>query len=357
MRRGLARLLVSAGVLAATGAGCSLVVSGDVPAFTCASADPSACPPGMTCDLGAGQCVGAEASVEPPEAGEDDATGDAGAAETGVDADAGPLALGSQCRVDSECMSKLCGSSTILTTTITQTTGPICTTTCCNSTECAPSFVCFNGGTGGGYCVPASLAQRQPPATGGKGGGATCNTNSDCRSGLCTDTPKRCLDTCCVNAQCGAGSECRLKLVSAPAPSHDVWVCAATEPGATKNYGDTCAAQAECKSDTCIPSSGGYCRPPCSGHASCAAIPGFTTGLCRYGPSGNDFFKSCQKTTPAGFPNGQACDTDVECQYDYCDPELKKCANICSTNADCTTSEVCRPSATGTPFLRCVKKP
>jgi len=357
----LARLVAAAVAFAAAGAGCSVLVSGDVPAFACASTDVSACPSGTTCDLATRQCVAGEAAtVEPGEAGEgeeEQASDSAVKVDGGsdADADADPLALGSQCRFDSECKSLLCGSSAALTTTITSKTGPICTTTCCSSNECAPSFVCFNGGTGGGYCVPADLAQRQPPASGGKGGGATCATNTECRSGLCTGTPKRCLDTCCGDAACAAGSVCRIKTVSAPGPSHDVWVCAAPETGATKNYGEACSARSECKSDTCLPSSGGYCRPPCSGHASC--VGAFTAGLCRYGPSRGDFFKSCQTTTPAGITNGEPCTTDVECQFDYCDPELQKCANICSTDSDCTANEVCRPSGTGTPFLRCVAKP
>lgn len=349
------RLVVTTLVLVAAGAGCSLIVSGDVPEFKCAGTDPSACPSGMTCDTTTSRCVTSEAGVEPIEASDEDAP-DEDVVDAGKDVDAGPRDLGSQCRVDSECKSKLCGSSTILTTTITMNTGPICTTPCCNSNECAPSFVCFNGGTGGGYCVPADLAKRQPPVSGagGKGAGTLCVANPECRSGLCTGSPKRCLDTCCTDAQCATGNVCRLAEVSAPGPVHTIWVCAPAAGPAS--HGDTCVNQSDCKSDTCLPSSGGYCRPACSGHASCAAS-GFVGGLCRYNSSGNDFFKACQKTTPAGIANGQPCNNDVECESDYCDPELAKCANVCSTGADCTSAEMCRPSGTGTPFLRCVKKP
>jgi hypothetical protein len=215
--------------------------------------------------------------------------------------------------------------------------------------------VCFNGGTGGGYCVPASLAQRTPPATGGKTGGSTCSNNNECRSGLCAGPgTKRCLDTCCSDGQCGAGSVCRIKAVGAPGPNHDTWVCAAAEVGATAAAGAACTnAPAECRSDTCI---GSICVPACSGHATCVAIPGFVNGHCRYGTSGADLIKYCQKTTPPGLANGATCMNDSDCQYDYCDGELKKCTNVCATDADCTSVETCRPS-TGTPRLRCVLKP
>jgi hypothetical protein len=351
--RGAIGVIGSALALAFVGGGCSLLVSGDVPEFQCAGSDPSACPRGLSCV--SGRCVDFDGAVDPGETGAEDApVEDVVDASKEADAPTGPFDLGTKCRVDADCKSRLCGSSTILTTTITQTTGPICTTPCCTSGGCSPGFVCFNGGTGGGYCVPAALAQRMPPVSGGKTPGATCAANTECRSGLCTGSPKRCLDTCCADSQCASGSVCRIKSVAAPAPTHDIWVCAAAEVGATKNAGDACSnAAAECKSDACI---NNICRPPCSGHASCVAIPGFASGHCRY-TTVPDFFKFCPVTTPAGLANGATCTFDSDCMFDYCDPELKKCANVCATDSDCTTIETCRPSATGTPFLRCVPKP
>jgi hypothetical protein len=348
-----ARLAASALALAMAAAGCSLIVSGDVPDFQCLPGSAAACPTGMTCNASA-RCVVDEGGIDPVEAGEEDAP-DEDVTDAGHEAEAGPAPNGTKCRVDNECKSRLCGSGTILTAAITAATGPICTTTCCRSEDCGPSFVCFNGGTGGGYCVPASLAQRTPPATGGKTGGSTCSNNNECRSGLCAGPgTKRCLDTCCSDGQCGAGSVCRIKAVGAPGPNHDTWVCAAAEVGATAAAGAACTnAPAECRSDTCI---GSICVPACSGHATCVAIPGFVNGHCRYGTSGADLIKYCQKTTPPGLANGATCMNDSDCQYDYCDGELKKCTNVCATDADCTSVETCRPS-TGTPRLRCVLKP
>lgn len=359
-RSGLAKLVFSSVFLAATGVGCSLIVSGDVPDFKCASAAPSACPGGMICNLDTGQCISGEGgAVDPVEAGEGDApVDDVRDGATDADADAsGPLALGSKCRVDSECKSRLCGSSTILTTTITQSTGPICTTPCCNSGECAPSFVCFNGGTGGGYCVPAPLAQRQPATAGGRQPGATCSANAECRSGLCTGTPRRCLDTCCTQGECAAGATCRLQEVAAPGPSHVIWVCAAAESGATKQPGDQCADSTECASDNCVGiGTGRICRPPCSNTASCKSV--FPNGHCLYGSSGSDFFKFCfSLTVNSRSAAGVTCNDDSTCQSDYCDGDLKKCANVCAKDTDCAASEACRPSAANTPYLRCVPRP
>lgn len=341
----------------AGGAGCSLLVGGDVPDFQCVDGS-SACPSGQRCDIASKRCVSTDGSAPPPaEAGDDGPSDDA--RDAGKEADAGPADLGSKCRLDAECKSMLCASSTILTTAITQSTGPICTSTCCTSLECPLSFVCFNGGTGGGYCVPAVLAQRSPPATGGKGGGLSCTTNDQCRSGLCTGSPKTCLDTCCIGTDCGGSSLCRTKTVATPPPSHDLWVCAAPEGTAFEDAGDTCNSSAECKTDTCIPAPGGLCRPPCSNTASCRALGApFTNGHCVYGTSGADSFKFCQATTfVARLAAGQPCTDNSLCQSDLCDAELKKCSNACGKDADCLATESCRPSGVSTPLLRCVPKP
>lgn len=360
--RGVSRLIAAAIALATAGIGCSLIVSGDVPDVQCApGSSSSACPSGMTCSA-SGHCVTTEAGID-PDAGDEDAPFE-DVQEAGKDADAASIGdLGAKCRVDSECKSHLCGSSTILTTTITSSTGPICTVPCCTSSDCASGFVCFNGGTGGGYCVPAALASRTPPATGGKSGGTTCVNNSECRSGLCEKPSgggsSRCLDTCCSAGQCGGTSTCRLKGVSAPGPSHDVWVCAVPEPGATKLPGEACSASTDCITDNCV----GFgmsqvCRPPCSGTASCKTVSGFASGHCLYGSSGSDFFKFCfVGTITSRSPAGDPCTDDSTCQSDYCDGELKKCLNVCAKDSDCAANESCRPSAANTPYLRCVPKP
>lgn len=268
----------------------------------------------------------------------------------------GPRGLGAKCRIDAECTSLLCASSTVLTTAITQTTGPICTQTCCTSADCPNSFVCFNGGTGGGYCVPANLAKRTPSTAGGKHGGVPCTADNECRSGLCTGAPKACVDTCCVSSDCDPSSVCRIVALAAPEPSHDVWVCG--RPTGKKAIGTACEAQSECETELCIPSAGGSCRPSCSSTASCRSLGGaFASGRCVYVTSDVDVLKFCET---ASFPDrsaaGEPCGDNSVCQSGFCDAELKKCANVCATDKDCASTESCRPSAVKTPYLRCVGK-
>lgn len=353
------RVIGAAALMFSTGAGCSLIVSGDVPEFQCAGTSLSACPSGQQCDLSSHKCIASlDGSITDPDGGDQDVVTD-DARDSASDAPQGPGDLGAKCRLDVECKSKLCASGTILTTAITATTGPICTTTCCTSSECPASFVCFNGGTGGGYCVPKTLAQRTPPTTGGLLGGSTCSTNTNCRSGLCTGTPKTCLDTCCALSDCSGSSTCRVKTTAAPAPAHDVWVCAAPEPGAAGLPGDTCTNNGDCISDNCIGIlAGRICRPPCSNTASCRTVTGFNAGHCLYGSNGSDYFRFCfSGTTNSDFDAGVSCTDNTTCKSDFCDAELKACANVCGRDSDCAPNEACRPSGVNTPYLRCVPRP
>jgi hypothetical protein len=329
---------------------CQLIVPGEAPEVSCASTDPTACPSGTTCDLSVGKCV---AGVVPNDAGED---ADAPAPRDGGKEAEGAVdtgGLGMTCVVDSECNSGLCGTSTVLTTSIISAADkPICTTTCCTSEDCPTSFVCFNGGTGGSYCVPSSKADRSPPPTGGGSAGAVCGENEDCRSGLCDEG--RCIDTCCLASDCAAGTTCRVKNVEVPAPGHFIWACAAPNPDSLDAGPDSaCSLQADCQNDNCV----GFpkrCTPSCCTAAQCAE-QGFTTSACAYGRTGNDQLKLCTPPGSGGAALGTDCADDRDCTSRLCDPELRKCAQVCCTDDDCPDESAgCAPSKSGTPFLRCV---
>ena len=341
--------------------GCELVVPSDVPDFKCASTSDTACPSGTTCDVASGKCVASGGGDDAPG---DDGPGDDGPVDGPRDDDGAPslLALGEACRLDGDCQSKQCGTSTVLTTTIIGGGGPICTQTCCTSADCPSAFVCFNGGTGGGYCVPAVKAQRSPPASGGAGPGASCIGSGDCRSGLCSSS--RCVDTCCVATDCATGTSCVVGSVSAPPPAHDEWVC--LPPIGPRNAGTGCTDNTQCKVNNCVGQTSAttcpncpVCTPSCCTANDCKAwataggVP--NGGTCAYGLSGSDQLKWCFPIDTARAALGATCNSGFDCQTAYCDPELKKCAQVCCRDEDCGIGEICKPSATNTPFLRCVK--
>jgi len=352
--------IVFSGAVVALVFGCEVIVPGDVPDYSCGAVADGVCPTGFVCDVASGKCIA-------PTPGDDEAGGDDGP--SGVDGDAksdasdaeggGPLDLGQNCRFDVECKSKLCGTSTILTTTFTSA-GPICTQTCCTSADCPSAFICFNGGTGGSYCVPAAKAQRTPPASGGKLPGASCVGSSECRSGLCSNT--HCVDTCCLAGDCTAGSVCAVGSVSTPPPAHDEWVCV-TAVG-VRNAGTNCTDNTQCKVNNCVGQTSvqncpncPVCSPSCCKATDCtawAAIAAPNGGTCAYGLSGSDQLKWCTPVDPSRGPLGTTCNSNFDCQSAYCDPEIKKCAATCCKDSDCGVGNVCKPSAVNTPFLRCV---
>lgn len=333
--------------------GCSLIVPDAVPSYRCTGADPSACPSGLVCDPVALVCVQSSALVDggdeetPPE---DDGGEDV---KTDQDGPSGPSPLGGNCFVDTDCASGLlCGSSTILTTTIVPANSkPVCTRPCCRSSDCAAGFICFPGGTGGNYCVAAKKADRTPPSSGGKSGGQTCADDTDCRSGLCTAT--KCVDTCCDPSDCAAPTQCRVSTVN----GHVGWACGAPNPGTTLDLNGDCsgANASKCKNDNCVqPFSTPRCTPTCCSASDCTAL-GFANNVCAYGTAGTDQLKWCFEPNGSGKALGSTCTANADCASRYCDAELGRCANVCCTTTDCGSGESCRPSPGGTPLLRCVK--
>lgn len=372
-----ARRTIYAAALTASLIGCSLIVPSEVPEFRCTAADPTSCPSGTVCDTATLLCV-SPSSLTDGGGDEPAVEDDGGDATTDRDGPGGPAPLGGACVVDGDCESGLlCGTSTILTTAIVPVNSkPICTKPCCASTDCPAGFVCHAAATGGNYCVAAEKADRELPSSGvGKAVGQTCNAPNECRFGLCTgrcqddpskfcDKPedcggsacinRRCADSCCAQSQCTSGSTCRVMTIA----NHVVWACGTANGSGAKDLNASCVQTSECKNDNCVygvfPAK--RCTPPCCSSKDCTAL-GFTNNVCAYGQNGSDRIKWCFEPNPnrSAQPVGASCNGDTDCQSRYCDGELRKCANVCCTDDDCESDESCRPSPTGTPYLRCVK--
>jgi hypothetical protein len=341
----LALPLLFVGVLV----GCELIVSGDLPTYTCTGTDPSSCPSGMTCNAATSTCV---PSTDPGNEG-----GPSIDAPTERDTSPTLAAIGAPCTTDVACQSNLCGTASVLTSAIVTDQGSVCTTPCCTTADCPTDFVCYATATGGNYCVAATNAGRTPPNDGGGGNaGANCTANSDCRSGLCS-ADDHCVDTCCRNEDCNAGTVCKFfdKLAGPAGTTHIAWACAPPNAGGNSD-GQQCPSQdlTECQNNNCVLIGGqNVCDPFCCTTNDCAKA-GLTNYVCGYSTSQVETFKECFAARDAG-AEGANCSTKLECSSNFCD-STGKCARPCCRSSDCNTGESCKP-ADGTPFLRCVKNP
>lgn len=347
------RALAISVVLTAGMFGCELIVSSSVPDFNCTAGDPASCPTNMSCDPIALKCVsglvdgnvvdvvGTDGNTR-PDSGNGSETGGNGAA------------IGSKCTSDSSCQAGLvCGTTNILTTNVVDSTeNSICTKSCCTSADCPASYVCFGPGTGGNYCISATLAQRG--AVGDGTPGAACAGDTDCRSGVC-DTTSHCLDTCCSANDCAAGTTCRVKTINTKATEN--WVCAVPEDGSSLDTGASCSSTTKtCKDDNCS----GFpqkCRPSCCSSKECSDT-GSGFGVCAYGQflQTSAYAKWCFDAVDGGtgLPLGAACGGDTDCASRICDHDHSICAAICCQDSDCANNQVCRPTQSSTPYLRCV---
>jgi hypothetical protein len=265
--------------------------------------------------------------------------------------------VGCPCTRNGDCDSDICADSTILTSV---ETGRVCTKPCCASSDCASGFVCFAAGTGGNYCVAASLIGRT--TLGGVPGGGACANDETCRSGKCGQGGK-CLDACCKDANC-PGGQCAQDTQQT---GHDVLQC--TGNAGTKTNGQTCSSASSCDGAVCEYENATdfnmSCMAPCCASSPCGS--GYACfDLNINGPSGTDWIPVCsqpQGNDTDGQPlaigpgaMGATCALNRDCRSVHC--LAGKCTDVCCTDADCTAIAgwVCQPRPTGGTngvFLRC----
>lgn len=342
--------------------GCQLIVGSDPGAFSCEEGKTATCPAGQFCS--GGMCVAGTATdtvVVPPV--EDRDTPDTFVPEVDAKADAADSGLsqpGSPCRLDKECGSGLCGTEGILGAPAL-TTGAVCTSTCCTSSQCPRGFVCLAPGTGGSYCVAASaLPERQVPSTGGASGGAACTANTECRSGLCGDVNdggvRRCIDNCCKAADCASGT-CAVGTI---AGKYTGFVC--TEPKGNFNVGTACTTASQCKTNLCYNTTAGSCRQRCCSSSQCG-----TGNSCIWDTVG-DPVGVVDFCFPTGLRKaaGETCVDFADCASTHCElesnaladaaPGRKVCRELCCADSDCAPSQKCLPAPDQPRVLRCVPR-
>ncbi len=354
-------VLVATATLVVAAFGCQFIVGSEPPPFACEDGKSGACPTGQTCS--GGQCVTTSIAVDsevPPLPDGEVPDTLVPPRDAGRDApDGGPAPHGSACRLDKDCASNMCGTEGLLGLAV-QATGSVCTSLCCTSAQCPSGFVCLAPGTGGNYCVAATaLPERQLPPSGGAAGGATCTTNTECRSGLCSDPNdggvRRCIDNCCKAADCTAGT-CAVATVGG---KYTGFVC--TEPRGNFNVGTLCAVSTSCKTNLCY--EGTTCRQRCCASSQCGAGNSCIWTFSADTPGTVlDFCFATQSRKPAG----QTCVDFNDCASTQCEPETngqpdgsagkKVCRDLCCIDSDCPANERCLAAPDQPRVLRCVPR-
>jgi hypothetical protein len=360
---------VALAVTACSAAGCEAIVGDTIPTFACSGTSASACPGnqicapalgkcvdratactlvacsgGLSCDPGTQLCITGAVDGGPIDGTVPDI--DSGGADTSlpdVAIDAGCTDTGCPCTRNGDCASNMCEDSSVLTSAVT---GKICTKPCCASSECGADNVCFAAGTGGNYCVPKGVVNRNV-ALGDSLGGAACADASSCRSGLC-GTNGKCLDACCTDTSCTNGTQCAYNTET----GHNVLQCATVSPG-TRLQDATCTSNGECHGNFCYndPVLGGTCEVPCCNSSVCGAGDAcFDVQV-----TAPDWVPLCVSGQQLGSAKlGETCTVKTDCITGHC--LGGKCTDVCCSDADCAAVQgwICQPLlAESGIFLRC----
>jgi hypothetical protein len=192
-------------------------------------------------------------------------------------------------------------------------------------------------------------------------GGATCTVAAECRSGVCTGG--RCLDTCCADVNCAAGTTCSVASVG----GHGTFACVVppgpVDPNQVCKTNSDCRSGV-CSEYSDGFSTYRRCTAACCGSVSCGAfnVPGPFGGqipvqrVCfdDKTPAGDGTVPLCVEPKQGNGTGavGDPCRTGGDCYSDRC-ASNKLCTDVCCVDTDCgRPGWVCRP-VQGT-FLRCV---
>ncbi len=266
--------------------------------------------------------------------------------DTGTVETSGPCrSVGCPCSGPAGCDSNVCGDKQSVTASLYTAAGNqnFCTKPCCTSSDCDPGSVCFATAAGGNYCVlPTWIGRTTSEGMGG--GGATCSTGRDCRSGVCGPAGA-CADTCCsdqAGGQCTAPSQCTF--AAFPGTGIDTHYSANCQPSpGNRNNGSSCNSNSSCVSQLCASDNGTFndCHGACRNSADCGS-----SYACSYVlPDMNGDLVAACTAQNGTTPLGQSCSTTNDtCGQGFCDPGSLKCTSICFTDADCKAAGGhCRP--------------
>lgn len=239
--------------------------------------------------------------------------------------------VGEPCESSYDCETMLC---------VAESGGAFCRQQCTSASQCPDGQTCMSlSGVSFGACFEAE----EPPPSGGKDIGESCESGAECESGLCAGDGYSftCTEPCQDQDDCPAGYQCY------PLDGGGGG-CFKTEG---KDVGDSCSLAADCLSGKCVSIGGSpyFCTDVCASTADCPC------GMQCISTTDGLYCGPGEKV--ACVPDGASCAADSECSSGLCADGV--CATACSiyqTGGACHGGEGCLRLEAGKPDGTCSPK-
>ncbi|MFO0748717.1 MAG: matrixin family metalloprotease [Myxococcota bacterium] len=212
---------------------------------------------------------------------------------------------GEPCDSSDQCQSGLCAGSGVTFT---------CTKSCAGGGSCPSGYACMPVGGSDAGCFP----------TENKPTGDSCETGTDCASGLCFEGPNAtgwCAGPCQTTPDCPCGMQCETtQYYDDQNHLQTELLCNLGEAVGCLAKGADCASAAECAGGACFR---GVCEQACSALLAGGGCPS-GQGCARMDPAAIDGV--C--TPPGANPEGAPCGQDNACASLFCQDH--HCATACN---------------------------
>jgi cysteine-rich repeat protein len=282
------------------------------------------------------------------------------------------------------------GSPGLCTAQMDMTSDAVCGAYTCSGGKCASSCLWMGSVLFDGLCSTGNYCSKSGTCLPKKTKGTVCSAANECTSGVCAD------GVCCDSACGGACDACNVAgregtcsprpAGSSGAPACAPFVCNGTgtacptscstnadcigdyfcEAGTCttkRDIGQACTGSLQCASGFCV--DGYCCNSSCNGDCDACDVPG-SYGSCALRPAGTQGQPSCSPylcdgtkavcpttctseagciersscdpatstcTEASGFPNGETCANDRECQSSFCVDGVC-CDTACGASCD-----------------------
>ena len=253
-----------------------------------------------------------------------------------------PMADGTPCDSDAECMSSLCVPIGVIrapAAAVGDHVG-VCGRSCCTDADCSTGARCWASGSGAKACVPETLLS----AGSGAPEIAACAAARDCSDECRLTVDDAYLVASRVSLSCQPALTGRISC-------RTIFDCPLRLGPSTRCIDGSCQ-RAFCTSVDQCPTglcAGNECREACGVAADCGGANGACVPINGRADGRDDYVTACSYFGPGTAPHGSDCNNDDVCLDRTCvdvsatTPPRLTCAAMCCSDTTCAGGEQCRP--------------